>query len=652
MQRRSNLLTTRKNQTEIEQLFAKANEHLRQGLLEHAKKLLLEIIKKNSNLAIVWDRLGYLYLIKNEVEESISSFHKAIEIDPYLSTSIFNLALIYKSCGNLGSAIYYIEKLHPESSPDVDTLSLAGQIYFAAENFHRAEKLYRQAVEIEPKRINHYINWSMSLNSLGYFDQSIDVCDLALMYEPENPSAIFNKAIAYKNQKKYDEAIACYCRVLEIDPANSRAMNNVGNIYLQLKLYKKAIAFYERCLSISPDDREVLGNLGDAFYCLKEFHMSIKFYSKVLSTGRGDLRVYINCANALQAIHQWENALILYDEALKVDPSNASILCSKGNTLKGLKRWSEARECFKNAKIIDAAYAQADWNLALLELTLGNFTLGYSLYESRWKNPELALVNRVFDKPLWLGEQNIKGSHLFIWKEQGLGDIIQMMRYARMLAEQGVRVTLEVPNELITLAPSLSASVIVVSSGNEPIDFDFHCPYMSLPLACNTTLETIPKYESYLKPSDANIIKWSEKVNFKNDGRMTKVGLVWSGSPSHANDHMRSVSLEKILSYINDENCSYWSLQKEYRSNDYNFLASSKGKVVDFSTDINDFSDTAALTYHMDYVVSVDTSVAHLAAAMGKKVILLLPDDPDYRWLDGRVDSPWYSSISIQKIQQ
>ena len=245
---------------------------------------------------------------------------------------------------------------------------------------------------------------------------------------------------------------------------------------------------------------------------------------------------------------------------------------------------------------------------------------------------------RNFARPLWLGSPDIAGKTILLHAEQGFGDTIQFCRYAPLVAARGARVILEVQEPLRELASTLGASVEVVSRGHALPDFDLHCPLLSLPLAFSTTLATIPSATPYLGADAQAAADWATRLGSSNRRR---IGLAWSGRPAHTNDHNRSIPLQSFLPLLDGIDATFVSLQRDVRSADTELLRA-RNNVLHFGNDLKNFADTAALIANLDLVVSVDTSVAHLAGALAKPVWVLLPYIPDWRWLLDRDDTPWY----------
>jgi hypothetical protein len=245
-------------------------------------------------------------------------------------------------------------------------------------------------------------------------------------------------------------------------------------------------------------------------------------------------------------------------------------------------------------------------------------------------------------QPLWLGDISIADKTLLIHRQEGLGDYIQFIRYATLAEQTGVKIILEVPSSLFGITSSLEGRFILIEEGQPLPAFDYHCPVMSLPLAFKTTIDTIPAKTPYFYADQDKQFSWRQRLSEKSKPR---VGLVWSGSTAHKNDHNRSIALTQFASLL-DLPIEFHCLQKEIKTEDALFI-SDNGKIINHQAHLQDFSDTAALIAELDLVIAVDTSVAHLAGALGKQVWILLPFAPDYRWMLDKTDSPWYPSASL-----
>ncbi len=377
---------------------------------------------------------------------------------------------------------------------------------------------------------------------------------------------------------------------------------------LELRRPREALACFDRVLALCPGHADALGNRG----------------------------------NTLMRLNRVEEAVATYERLLELAPDNASLLANRAAALRRLDRPNEALASARKALAIKPGFAQARFVEAVACLSLGDFAAGWQAYEARWHVGWLASQRRDYGAPLWLGDEPLDGKTILLHAEQGLGDTIQFVRYAPRLAGQGATVVLEVQEPLVRLLSDM-AGVAKIVARKEPVPaYDFHCPLLSLPLACKTTLQTIPAEVPYLAPRSADLARWRARLPV----HRLRVGLVWSGERSHDNDLNRSMRLETLLPLFEAPDVQFVSLQHEVREED-RALLQSRGDVVHIGGEFKDFADTAAAIAALDAVIAVDTAVAHLTGAMGKPLFLLLPYAADFRWLRERGDSPWYPSAQL-----
>jgi hypothetical protein len=306
-----------------------------------------------------------------------------------------------------------------------------------------------------------------------------------------------------------------------------------------------------------------------------------------------------------------------------------------------LGRYDDALQSYQQASALKPDFANVQWNEGFCRLLLGDFAKGWEKYESRWQIEDICKP-RDFSQPRWSGDTDVQDKTILLYAEQGLGDTLQFCRYVELLADLGAKVFLEVPASLKTLLTSLRGVSGFISRGDDLTGIDYHCPLLSLPLACQTRLETIPANIPYLFSQPDKVQRWHDRLGQKTQPR---VGVVWSGNSAHKNDRNRSLPLPELLT-LRTADWQLISLQKELRGSDAALLAE-QPVLQHYGEQLRDFSDTAALIELMDVVISVDTSVAHLAAAMGKPTWILLPYAPDWRWLLEREDSPWYPTVRL-----
>jgi hypothetical protein len=411
-----------------------------------------------------------------------------------------------------------------------------------------------------------------------------------------------------------------------------------------LQQWAGALLQFNLCDELQPDHAPTLTIRALCQRHLRRFEDYLADLRRAHALDPADAETCNNIGDALQSLGREDEAPQWLDRSLKLAPDNVKVLNNKAFLLSQLQRFDEAVAIYDSVKTIDPNNAVADWNVALLHMLQGNFEAGWAGREARWRATKLPVVYPKLSQPMWLGEGSIEGRTILVHADEGLGDTIQFARYVPMLAARGARVILVVEEALRTLLSSLSgvSQCLPTSAGALPA-FDVHCPMSSLPLAFGTRLDTIPAATSYLPPpAKARVDAWEARL-----GRHDKlrVGLVWSGSLGHRNDHNRSISL-RAMAPILDVDANFVSLQKDPRAADRAVLLE-RTDIIELSADLADFSETAALVCCLDLVITVDTSVAHLAAALGCPTWILLPWTPDYRWLLDRDDSPWYPTMRL-----
>jgi len=323
----------------------------------------------------------------------------------------------------------------------------------------------------------------------------------------------------------------------------------------------------------------------------------------------------------------------------------ARIITNRAGLLSELGRIDEAMAEYRRSLALDPAFGEAAWNLALLQMLTGDFEAGLKGREIRWQFPQLRPAYPNLGGPMWLGAEPLAGRTIIVCAEEGLGDTIQLARYVPMLAARGARVVLVVEPVLIPLLADVAgvAQCLPKLEDTALPPYDFHIPVNCLPLAFGTRVDSIPSGANYLPPPAAERVQGWERRLGAHD--RLRVGLVWSGNPKHLNDRNRSTTLQTV-SRLFDVDAAFVSLQKDPRPQDAALLRS-RPEIIDPTAELKDFADTAALVSCLDLVIAVDTRVAHLAAALGKPTWLLLPNMPDYLWLFGRDDSPWYPTLRL-----
>ena len=450
--------------------------------------------------------------------------------------------------------------------------------------------------------------------------------------------SMLHDAVALHRAGRLAEAEPVYLALLRDNPRHFDALHLLGVVRQQQGRHLEAVEFIGRALSLRPDDAAALSNRGLSLRELGRAHEALASCEQALRLKPDYADAHNNRGLALAALRRPAEALKSYEAALAHAPSHLDALNNRGIALFDMDRGDEAVACFDRALAIRPGHAHAHWNRAQVLLLSGDFARGWPEHEWRLaSNPGLP---RNFAQPLWLGDAPLAGKTILLHAEQGLGDTIQFCRYAPMVAAHGPRVVLEVQRPLVDLMRTLDGAIEVVARGDALPDFDFHCPLLSLPLAFKTELATIPAQVPYLR-APAGAMDWNARLGTKRP----RIGLVWSGNPGHKRDAARSIPFYALMPLF-ELDAAFVSLQKDVRDSDAPVLKQT-GRVIDISSNLTSFADTAALIATLDLVFSVDTSVAHLAGALGKPLWLLLPQVPDWRWLMRRDDSPWYPTARL-----
>ena len=413
-------------------------------------------------------------------------------------------------------------------------------------------------------------------------------------------------AVKKHNEDNLKEAEILYLKILELDPNNSDALHLLGLIANQVGKYEKALELIKKAIKLKSNS---------AIY-------------------------YSNLAMTYDSLGNDENSTKNFETALRLDPHyNKAHLAhynlgvhykDKENNEKALKHYNKAIELEKN-------FAEAHFNKGLILLQQGNLKVGFNEFKYRFKKKH-STDSRIFKKPQWNGE-DLKNKRILIASEQGFGDDIQFIRYLKLIKEKQAYIILECKKELKELFENLEEiDELIEKTDTLPnTEFDYYTHLMDLPKIFNTTLETIPNKTPYLKVSTELVNKFKEKIN----SDKFKVGIVWQGNPNQENDKNRSTNSEtfKILKEL--QNIQLYSLQKETSE------TLDDPEIIDLSKDINNFSDTAAIIENLDLIISVDTSVAHLAGALNKPTWVLLSKIADWRWLLNKSDCPWYPNMKL-----
>jgi tetratricopeptide (TPR) repeat protein len=559
-------------------------------------------------------------------------------------------ALAAHGQGKLADAQRVYEFILDKNSRHFDALHYLGVTQLQRGQIEEGIALIEQALAVRPASAEALSNLANGLMRMQRHAEALNCLDQALALDPRQAEALTNRGLALAALGRFADAAASHERALRIRPDFLEALNNYGNALRALGRFADALDSYDKALSLRAAYPEALNNRALALTELRRFEEAVAACDKALTLRANYPEALNNRGNALKELGRFDAALASYDEALALRTNYAEALYNRGNTLGAQNRHQEAIAAYDAALALQPGHADANWNKGISHLLLGQMTQGWPQHEWRWQTKG-AEPMRSFDCPRWDGVSDIRGKRLLLWGEQGLGDTLQFCRYASLLKQRGVDVILEVQAPLVALLNSLEGPSAVVARAAQLPATDFHYPLLSMPMASNTTLQNIPSANPYLAASAEKHEEWQLRIEALAPhavaARKIRVGLACSGNPKLANDRNRSIPLEKfspLLSY----DATFVLMQKECREADEAFLRA-QPKIHDLRTALHDFTDTAAALTNLDLLITVDTSVAHLAGALGTPVWLLLPFVPDWRWLLGRKDSPWYPGMRLYR---
>src|SRR3984957_15440649 len=528
-------------------------------------------------------------------------------------------------------------------SNHADALHLMGLLSVHAAQYDLAVEWFARAIRREAKP-QYLASLGVALQSQARFEEALRTFEKAIQLKPDDAELWQHLGNVLVDLNRPDQALLSFQHALKLNPRDWKAANNSAHLLVRSGRLNEALSHFELCDQLQPDCAATLQMRALALYGLNRFEEGLADIKRAHALDPAQPDICNNTAVLLRRLGQVEEALPWFNKALRLRPDYPAAFTNKAAALGDLHRFTEVFATYDELGVLHPDHAEAEWGRALLHLLTGNFEAGWAGREVRWKLPDLPIARFNFRQPMWLGKEPIDGKTILVHVDEGLGDTIQFARYVPMVAALGARVILVVADALCPLLSKLPGvtQCLPLSTATLP-PFDMYCPIGSLPLALGTGLETIPTATGYLpSPAATQLQTWEDRLGPHD---RLRVGLVWSGNPKHKNDHNRSLPL-RALSSVLDLDARFVSLQKDPRPEDKATLLENS-EIVDLTAHLTDFAETAALISCLDLVITVDTSIAHLAAALGRPTWILLPYTPDYRWLLDRDDNPWYLTARL-----
>ena len=621
---------------------------------------------------------GLTFHQNGELQKARECYESVLKSQPRNFDALRFLATLFLQVGHYQESIELFNKAAVIKKTDASIFSNKGNALKELQRYDEALESYNKAIVLKPKFAEAFSNRGITLQELNRLDEALESFDQAIQFKPDFAEAYSNKALVLHKLKRFLETLEYCDKAIALKPDYVEAHSNRGIALQDLNRFEEALQNFDTAIRLNPNYAIAHFNRGFVLNELRRFNESLESYDKSITLSPNYAEAYFNRSIPLNELGRYEEALASCENAIKLKPGFAEAYCNRGIALKDLKQFQAALESFNTAIALAPQFAEAFSNrgLALKELTqfdaaiesydkaialkphvaefhfnkattlivTGHYLEGWELFECRVKGKTVGDIYSRYDKLRWTGEENIQGKKLLIHHEHGLGDTIQFCRYLLQAQTLGAEIILEVPETLVPLISTLQAQINIVSQGTPLPEYDAYCPIMSMPYIFKTTVETIPANTPYLFTDQKKVAAWQDKLGPKNKLR---VGLVWSGDIVHKNDRNRSIQLQELIA-LTDLPIEWHSIQKEYRPYDMEVL-NQHPEIRQHQDDIFDFSDTAALIESMDLIISVDTSIAHAAGAIGKPVWILLPFTPDYRWMLERKDSPWYPSAELYR---
>lgn len=691
------------------------SEGKRHEYLHHAIEAFEAATRNAPQMFDAFLNLGNALMQSNRSQDALQAFESALTLNPNSDLVHANRAEACRQLGYHSQALDSLGRAVQIAPQKHGYLVKLGNLFRELGRHEEAVVCYEQAIQIEPDQAEAYAHMAISMEELGHHDAAQGCCKIALEIDPSQSLALYHRALLEMNRNDQTAALASLNAALELQPQSTSAWLNKSMVLIKQKNYSSALSALnrvielgvttadvfqyratcheqldqidpaindlEKALSIDPKHAASLMTLGVISQKMGRLDSAIHFYTQALEQDPGRVEAYSNLGAVLFETKRFENALITleaaieidptlvnawnnlgatlmelyrfeesiaaFDQVLRLEPNHVDAYCHKGLVLHNLYRIDEALICYDRALSLDPNSTLAHWNKAIALLLKGDLKRGWSEYEVRWAHKNTKLQLRDYQQPRLTAGTSVKDKHVFVYQEQGMGDTLMFARFIPTLIEQGAQVSFEVQPGLVQLMARCLPQARIISMGQPAPAFDLHTPLLSLPGIWGIEESTLTNTRPYLSASPAKVTHWNQRLGVK---KRPRIGLVWSGNPDHQNDRNRSMSLHMLLQAM-PKGFDYISLQNLVRAEDLSLLNESSHIITSYADELKDFEDTAAICQCLDLVISVDTSVAHLSAALGQKTWVLIPHSPDWRWMQRRADTPWYPSLQLYRQQ-
>jgi len=621
-----------------------------QGKLAEAAKIYEDVLAADKAHFAALHCLGTIAFQTGELERALDLIGRAVTInpkiaatDPYRSAALNQLNRHAEALAVSDDAI----RLKPDF---VELHYNRGNALYGLGRLDEALLSYDKAIQLRPDFAEAWSNRGNTLQGLGRLEDAFFNCNKAVALKPDYAQGHYNRGNALYGLTRFAEALASYDTAVALKPNHAQGWYGRGKALGELKRTDEALASYDRAITLKPDYVQAWDNRGSLLSDAGRFDDALASYDRAIAIKPDHADAWSNRGTALQYLYRLEEALASHDTAIALKPDSPEGHCNRGSVLNCFNRPADALLSFNRAIALKPDFAQAYFNRAITELSTGDLESGWRDFEWRRKIAEMS-GNRVFPRPLLTSLADIQGKTILIHYEHGFGDTLQFYRYLELIHQRGARLLFHVQKKLQRLLTPRDDFITFVELDDPSLSYDYHVPMMSLPLIFGTTLATIPAKVPYLAADETLVEKWRARLG----GGGFEIGICWSGSLTHIKGHNGRIfplsSLEKLARL---PGVRLVSLQKGDGESDLKAL--SPGMTVESFDDLDAgpdaFVDTAAVMKCVDLVITNDTSVSHLAGALGVRGWVALQFAADWRWLRTRADSPWYPTLRLfrQKI--
>ena len=573
--------------------------------------------------------------------DALACYRRLVARSPADARGHFLLGVAEAHCGHLPQAIQALQKSLGLKPDFVEAAQALGGAYLVQGKYRDAAAALENARRLAPAIATVHYELGAAYLGLKQPTQAIASYQAAIRLKPDYADAYNNLGNVLKNAGRMEEAEAAYEGAITASADHAQAWYNLGIVRQLRDKPAGAIEAYQRALILVPGNFSAENNLGLVLRNEHRLDEAIAAFQRAIALNPTYEKALNNLGTALQDRNRLAEAIAVLESAVALSPNDANALCSLGNVLVASNRAAESIPLYEKAHRLKPKLQEVTYNIALAQLVLGDLEHGWAGYDSRTESPRFVERYR-FQKPRWTGKESLEGKTILLFAEQGLGDTLQFIRYVPRVAKLAARVIVRIQPALKPLLGQPDGILYLAPEDGTP-SFDYQCPLLSLPYVFGTRLESSPAEIPYVRAPEAKLAAW-RAVFAKAPG--LKIGIVWSGNPKHQFDYNRSLPIGQFAKILEGVPAHFFAIQKDIRIDDARALLMLP-TVTDLSRQITDFSDTAAIVSALDLVIAVDTSVAHLAGALGTKTWTLISYAPDWRWLLERTDSPWYPSMRL-----